>query len=220
MGFRLEYCIMTNLDIDLDQIKKWWQCPTMLSTKWVCRTECSFCILLVPMVYCIMTDLVLSTKWVNRIECSFADRPDSTNGDSVLPYCQQNGSAVQNVVSVIDPLQQIMTLKIGETTNYTAGSSIHINKFVDQQYGSTTQIVVSAPTSTNGVIPNRQNWYGELYVRSTLKWIPCAGFCLGTPTPIWQASNNSTLLWLPQGSKHFFDFWKFTCFPQSKVTSA
>ena len=164
MGFRLEYCIMTNLDIDLDQIKKWWQCPTMLSTKWVCRTECSFCILLVPMVYCIMTDLVLSTKWVNRIECSFADRPDSTNGDSVLPYCQQNGSAVQNVVSVIDPLQQIMTLKIGETTNYTAGSSIHINKFVDQQYGSTTQIVVSAPTSTNGVIPNRQNWYGELYV--------------------------------------------------------
>ena len=23
MGFRLEYCIMTNLDIDLDQIKKW-----------------------------------------------------------------------------------------------------------------------------------------------------------------------------------------------------
>ena len=135
----------------------------MLSTKWVCRTECSFCILLVPMVYCIMTDLVLSTKWVNRIECSFADRPDSTNGDSVLPYCQQNGSAVQNVVSVIDPLQQIMTLKIGETTNYTAGSSIHINKFVDQQYGSTTQIVVSAPTSTNGVIPNRQNWYGELY---------------------------------------------------------
>ena len=163
MGFRLEYCIMTNLDIDLDQIKKWWQCPTMLSTKWVCRTECSFCILLVPMVYCIMTDLVLSTKWVNRIECSFADRPDSTNGDSVLPYCQQNGSAVQNVVSVIDPLQQIMTLKIGETTNYTAGSSIHINKFVDQQYGSTTQIVVSAPTSTNGVIPNRQNWYGELY---------------------------------------------------------
>ena len=111
-----------------------------------------------------MTDLVLSTKWVNRIECSFADRPDSTNGDSVLPYCQQNGSAVQNVVSVIDPLQQIMTLKIGETTNYTAGSSIHINKFVDQQYGSTTQIVVSAPTSTNGVIPNRQNWYGELYV--------------------------------------------------------
>ena len=110
-----------------------------------------------------MTDLVLSTKWVNRIECSFADRPDSTNGDSVLPYCQQNGSAVQNVVSVIDPLQQIMTLKIGETTNYTAGSSIHINKFVDQQYGSTTQIVVSAPTSTNGVIPNRQNWYGELY---------------------------------------------------------
>ena len=97
-----------------------------------------------------MTDLVLSTKWVNRIECSFADRPDSTNGDSVLPYCQQNGLAVQNVVSVIDPLQQIMTLKIGETTNYTAGSSIHINKFVDQQYGSTTQIVVSAPTSTNG----------------------------------------------------------------------
>ena len=109
-----------------------------------------------------MTDLVLSTKWVNRIECSFADRPDSTNGDSVLPYCQQNGSAVQNVVSVIDPLQQIMTLKIGETTNYTAGSSIHINKFVDQQYGSTTQIVVSS-TSTNGVIPNRHNWYGELY---------------------------------------------------------
>ena len=45
-------------------------------------------------------------------------------------------------MSVIDPLQQIMTLKIGETTNYTAGS---------------------APTSTNGVIPNRQNWYGELY---------------------------------------------------------
>ena len=115
-----------------------------------------------------MTDLVLSTKWVNRIECSFADRPDSTNGDSVLPYCQQNGSAVQNVVSVIDPLQQIMTLKIGETTNYTAGSSIHINKFVDQQYGSTTQIVVSAPTSTNGVIPNRQNWYGELYALGTL----------------------------------------------------
>ena len=87
-------------------------------------------------------------------------------------YCQQNGSAVQNVVSVVDPLQQIMTLKIGETTNYTAGSSIHINKFVDQQYGSTTQIVVSAPTSTNGVIPNRQNWYGELYVVSGYIYFP------------------------------------------------
>ena len=184
---------MTNLDIDLDQIKKWWQCPTMLSTKWVCRTECSFCILLVPMVYCIMTDLVLSTKWVNRIECSFADRPDSTNGDSVLPYCQQNGSAVQNVVSVIDPLQQIMTLKIGETTNYTAGSSIHINKFVDQQYGSTTQIVVSAPTSTNGVIPNRQNWYGELYAPRT--WCAIVSTflcCFGKPRATFTSTSANT----------------------------
>ena len=156
---------MTNLDIDLELTRL----KNGDSVQLCCQQNGSAIqnvvsvSLLVPMVYCIMTDLVLSTKWVNRIECSFADRPDSTNGDSVLPYCQQNGSAVQNVVSVIDPLQQIMTLKIGETTNYTAGSSIHINKFVDQQYGSTTQIVVSAPTSTNGVIPNRQNWYGELY---------------------------------------------------------
>ena len=45
MGFRLEYCIMTNLDIDLE---------------------------------------------LTRLK----------NGDSVQLCCQQNGSAVQNVVSV------------------------------------------------------------------------------------------------------------------------
>ena len=40
---------------------------------------------------------------------------------------------------------------------------MHINKFVDQQYGSTTQIVVSGPTSTSGVIPNRQRGSRQLY---------------------------------------------------------
>ena len=42
-------------------------------------------------------------------------------------------------------------------------SSIHINKFVDQHYGSSYQIVVSGPTSTSGVIPNLQRGSRQLY---------------------------------------------------------
>ena len=42
-------------------------------------------------------------------------------------------------------------------------TSSHINKFVDQQDGSNNQIVVSVPTSTSGVVPNRQNAARQLY---------------------------------------------------------
>ena len=42
-------------------------------------------------------------------------------------------------------------------------SSIHINKFVDQHYGSSYQNVVSGPTSTSGVIPNLQRGSRQLY---------------------------------------------------------
>ena len=57
MGFRLEYCIMTNLDIDLE---------------------------------------------LTRLK----------NGDSVQLCCQQNGSAVQNVVSVSYLFQWYYTIGI------------------------------------------------------------------------------------------------------------
>ena len=43
-------------------------------------------------------------------------------------------------------------------------TSSHINKFVDQQDGSNNQIVVSVPTSTSGVVPNRQNAARQLYL--------------------------------------------------------
>ena len=68
-----------------------------------------------------ITNFDVWTKWVHRTECWFEDKPESTNGDSFTPCCQQNGSAVQNVVSMIDPNQQIVTLKTRETTNCTVG---------------------------------------------------------------------------------------------------
>ena len=46
-------------------------------------------------------------------------------------------------------------------------TSSHINKFVDQQDGSNNQIVVSVPTSTSGVVPNRQNAARQLYLFDT-----------------------------------------------------
>ena len=45
-------------------------------------------------------------------------------------------------------------------------TSSHINKFVDQQDGSNNQIVVSVPTSTSGVVPNRQNAARQLYQKT------------------------------------------------------
>ena len=66
-----------------------------------------------------ITKFVVSTKWVHRTKCWFEFKPESTNGDSVTPCCQRNGSAVQNVDSRIDPNQQIVTLKTRETTNFT-----------------------------------------------------------------------------------------------------
>ena len=99
-------------------------------------------------IYWIMTDIIVSTKWVHCTECWFEDKPESTNGDSVTSCCQQNGSAVQNVDSRIDQNQQIKLSKQEKQQIVRWDSPIHINKFVDQQYGSTNQIVVSGPTST------------------------------------------------------------------------
>ena len=50
-------------------------------------------------------------------------------------------------------------------------TSSHINKFVDQQDGSNNQIVVSVPTSTSGVVPNRQNAARQLYPIKPQNWL-------------------------------------------------
>ena len=76
---------------------------------------------------------------------------------------QQNWSIVQIVDSLLDPNQQMVSLKIGETTKCTLGFFLHNNKFVDQQSGSNVQIVVSGPTSTNCVIPNLPRGSRQLY---------------------------------------------------------
>ena len=76
---------------------------------------------------------------------------------------QQNWSIVQIVDSLLDPNQQSVSLKIGETTKCTLGFFLHNNKFVDQQSGSNVQIVVSGPTSTNCVIPNLPRGSCQLY---------------------------------------------------------
>ena len=76
---------------------------------------------------------------------------------------QQNWSIVQIVDSLLDPNQQSVSLKIGETTKCTLGFFLHNNKFVDQQSGSNVQIVVSGPTSTNCVIPNLPRGSRQLY---------------------------------------------------------
>ena len=77
---------------------------------------------------------------------------------------QQNWSIVQIVDSLLDPNQQSVSLKIGETTKCTLGFFLHNNKFVDQQSGSNVQIVVSGPTSTNCVIPNLPRGSRQLYL--------------------------------------------------------
>ena len=79
---------------------------------------------------------------------------------------QQNWSIVQIVDSLLDPNQQMVSLKIGETTKCTLGFFLHNNKFVDQQSGSNVQIVVSGPTSTNCVIPNLPRGSRQLYPQS------------------------------------------------------
>ena len=76
---------------------------------------------------------------------------------------QQNWSIVQIVDLLLGPNQQMVSLKIGETTKCTLGFFLHNNKFVDQQSGSNVQIVVSGPTSTNCVIPNLPRGSRQLY---------------------------------------------------------
>ena len=73
-----------------------------------CRTMCCFC--------CFRHHHLLILVYI-RINNRYEDKSESTDGDSVTPCCQRNGSAVQNVDSRIDPNQQIVTLKTRETTN-------------------------------------------------------------------------------------------------------
>ena len=84
---------------------------------------------------------------------------------------QQNWSIVQIVDSLLDPNQQMVSLKIGETTKCTLGFFLHNNKFVDQQSGSNVQIVVSGPTSTNCVIPNLPRGSRQLYLYMSSNFI-------------------------------------------------
>ena len=85
---------------------------------------------------------------------------------------QQNWSIVQIVDSLLDPNQQSVSLKIGETTKCTLGFFLHNNKFVDQLSGSNVQIVVSGPTSTNCVIPNLPRGLRQLYQFDLLNFSP------------------------------------------------
>ena len=93
---------------------------------------------------------------------------------------QQNWSIVQIVDSLLDPNQQMVSLKIGETTKCTLGFFLHNNKFVDQQSGSNVQIVVSGPTSTNCVIPNLPRGSRQLYQNYAAlilcRTLPCINF--------------------------------------------
>ena len=96
-----------------------------------------------------LTNIIDSVSTTNQQNLSTVKNVDLRKSH---PH-QQNWSIVQIVDSLLDPNQQSVSLKIGETTKCTLGFFLHNNKFVDQQSGSNVQIVVSGPTSTNCVIP-------------------------------------------------------------------
>ena len=117
-----------------------------------------------------LTNIVDSVSTTNQQNLSTIKNVDLRKSH---PH-QQNWSIVQIVDSLLDPNQQMVSLKIGETTKCTLGFFLHNNKFVDQQSGSNVQIVVSGPTSTNCVIPNLPRGSRQLY-RYVLEihfWIP------------------------------------------------
>ena len=106
-----------------------------------------------------LTNIVDSVSTTNQQNLSTVKNVDLRKSH---PH-QQNWSIVQIVDSLLDPNQQSVSLKIGETTKCTLGFFLHNNKFVDQQSGSNVQIVVSGPTSTNCVIPNLPRGSRQLY---------------------------------------------------------
>ena len=107
-----------------------------------------------------LTNIVDSVSTTNQQNLSTVKNVDLRKSH---PH-QQNWSIVQIVDSLLDPNQQSVSLKIGETTKCTLGFFLHNNKFVDQQSGSNVQIVVSGPTSTNCVIPNLPRGSRQLYL--------------------------------------------------------
>ena len=107
----------------------------------------------------VLTNIVDSVSTTNQQNLSTVKNVDLRKSH---PH-QQNWSIVQIVDSLLDPNQQSVSLKIGETTKCTLGFYLHNNKFVDQQSGSNVQIVVSGPTSTNCVIPNLPRGSRQLY---------------------------------------------------------
>ena len=109
-----------------------------------------------------LTNIVDSVSTTNQQNLSTVKNVDLRKSH---PH-QQNWSIVQIVDSSLDPNQQSVSLKIGETTKCTSGFHLHNNKFVDQQSGSNVQIVVSGPTSTNCVIPNLPRGSRQLYQNS------------------------------------------------------
>ena len=106
-----------------------------------------------------LTNIVDSVSTTNQQNLSTIKNVDLRKSH---PH-QQNWSIVQIVDSLLDPNQQSVSLKIGETTKCTLGFFLHNNKFVDQQSGSNVQIVVSGPISTNCVIPNLPRGSRQLY---------------------------------------------------------
>ena len=106
-----------------------------------------------------LTNIVDSVSTTNQQNLSTIKNVDLRKSH---PH-QQNWSIAQIVDSLLDPNQQMVSLKIGETTKCTLGFFLHNNKFVDQQSGSNVQIVVSGPTSTNCVIPNLPRGSRQLY---------------------------------------------------------
>ena len=111
-----------------------------------------------------LTNIVDSVSTTNQQNLSTIKNVDLRKSH---PH-QQNWSIVQIVDSLLDPNQQMVSLKIGETTKCTLGFFLHNNKFVDQQSGSNVQIVVSGPTSTNCVIPNLPRGSRQLYLLEQL----------------------------------------------------
>ena len=123
-----------------------------------------------------LTNIVDSVSTTNQQNLSTIKNVDLRKSH---PH-QQNWSIVQIVDSLLDPNQQSVSLKIGETTKCTLGFFLHNNKFVDQQSGSNVQIVVSGPTSTNCVIPNLPRGSRQLYQYFH------QGYSNSTHLPMWR----------------------------------
>ena len=137
-----------------------------------------------------LTNIVDSVSTTNQQNLSTIKNVDLRKSH---PH-QQNWSIVQIVDSLLDPNQQMVSLKIGETTKCTLGFFLHNNKFVDQQSGSNVQIVVSGPTSTNCVIPNLPRGSRQLYLRP---WERLKGLFL----------SRAKKLSIGGKEENIFDFW-------------